>query len=242
MFSRDRVAERGHPQARAVPPQRRRLQQPAARRRRPDRDDLARLAVPAGPGRAAAQRRRRQSHQPDRRGHHHPVAGLQSGESDHLIGVRLRRRRQPDLLPDRDPDDPQRRHQPPRLHRRPDRPATNNLYLSHRHYAPGQGSFTQQDTFPRLTDPIHGNLYAYASDNPVNYTDPTGRFSLGKALGAASACISGAFTAATAAAPYTPLGAAAGGVGEGVVLLGAAGFGRGIGVTGSLTVGVNPLG
>ncbi|WP_344272372.1 RHS repeat-associated core domain-containing protein [Actinomadura napierensis] len=54
-------------------------------------------------------------------------------------------------------------------------PATTSLYLSHRYYAPGQGSFTQQDTITELADPKAGNRYTYAADNPTNYTDPAGQ-------------------------------------------------------------------
>ncbi len=43
-----------------------------------------------------------------------------------------------------------------------------------RYYNPALGAFTQRDTFVRLASPGNGNLYAYAGDSPVNYTDPTG--------------------------------------------------------------------
>jgi RHS repeat-associated protein len=41
----------------------------------------------------------------------------------------------------------------------------NNAYTS---------NFTTQDTSSYLSNPQNGNRYAYASDNPANYIDPTG--------------------------------------------------------------------
>jgi RHS repeat-associated protein len=41
----------------------------------------------------------------------------------------------------------------------------NNAYTS---------NFTTQDTSNYIASPTTGNRYAYAADNPVNYTDPTG--------------------------------------------------------------------
>ncbi|WBB77264.1 DUF6531 domain-containing protein [Micromonospora sp. WMMD882] len=43
-----------------------------------------------------------------------------------------------------------------------------------RWYNPVQGRFTQQDNLSFLGNPQHGNRYAYAGCNPVNYVDPTG--------------------------------------------------------------------
>ena len=46
--------------------------------------------------------------------------------------------------------------------------------LGQRWYNPQQGRFTQQDNLSFLGDPGHGNRYAYAGGNPINYIDPTG--------------------------------------------------------------------
>lgn len=39
----------------------------------------------------------------------------------------------------------------------------------------GSGRFTQQDSVTQLDSPSTCNQYAYAADNPVSYTDPTGQ-------------------------------------------------------------------
>ena len=53
--------------------------------------------------------------------------------------------------------------------------STSYVHLGNRWYNPATGSFTTQDTNNYLPDPANGNHYAYAADNPANYTDPTGR-------------------------------------------------------------------
>lgn len=52
--------------------------------------------------------------------------------------------------------------------------STGWVKLGTRYYQPAAGRFTQQD--PAGQGP---NFYAYAGDNPVDQTDPTGRFSFG---------------------------------------------------------------
>ena len=52
--------------------------------------------------------------------------------------------------------------------------ATGLTKYGQRWYNPVQGRFTQQDNLSFIGDPKHGNRYAYAGDNPTNYTDPTG--------------------------------------------------------------------
>ena len=50
-------------------------------------------------------------------------------------------------------------------------------YLGSRHYDPNTGRFLQQDTFKGdIYSPWTQNLYTYTSNNPTNYTDPTGHF------------------------------------------------------------------
>ena len=75
-----------------------------------------------------------------------------------------------------------------------------------RWYSPNTGNFTTQDTSNYLDDPANGNRYAYASDNPANYTDPTGMFSLtGFLLGAVTGYLAGTicFGVSAAAVPVT---------------------------------------
>ena len=45
-----------------------------------------------------------------------------------------------------------------------------------RYYNPGFGRWSQQDPLPgQLNDPTTLNRYLYAGDDPVNFTDPSGR-------------------------------------------------------------------
>jgi len=47
-----------------------------------------------------------------------------------------------------------------------------------RYYNPGFGRWSQQDPVrSQLNDPTSLNRYVYASDDPVNFTDPSGRIS-----------------------------------------------------------------
>ena len=52
--------------------------------------------------------------------------------------------------------------------------ATLYTHDGNRWYSPNTGNFTTQDTNSYLSNPQNGNRYAYAADNPANYTDPTG--------------------------------------------------------------------
>lgn len=61
-------------------------------------------------------------------------------------------------------------------------PNTNFTKLGHRFDNLAQGRFTQQDTITKLADTANGNKYAYASDSPTSYIDPTGQMSTGGML------------------------------------------------------------
>jgi len=57
--------------------------------------------------------------------------------------------------------------------------ALNNYYLRARYYDPASGRFTQMDTFPGVeNDPVTLHKYLYANIDPINNSDPSGRFSL----------------------------------------------------------------
>lgn len=50
------------------------------------------------------------------------------------------------------------------------------IYLHARYYAPGMARFIQRDSlFGSETDPVSLNRYAYARNNPMVFTDPSGR-------------------------------------------------------------------
>jgi RHS repeat-associated protein len=55
---------------------------------------------------------------------------------------------------------------------------TGHILDGARWYDPSTGNFTTQDADSYLGSPSNGNRYAYAADNPANYTDPTGHVSL----------------------------------------------------------------
>jgi len=72
-------------------------------------------------------------------------------------------------------------------------PLTGLQYLRARWYQPGVGRFTQVDPFPGIqTLPLTQNPYVYAGNNPVRYTDPSGRI-VEEILG--SALLGGALSA-----------------------------------------------
>ena len=51
---------------------------------------------------------------------------------------------------------------------------TGWVHYGARYYDPKTGSFTQQDTLDAPLDSLNANRYAYAGNDPVNNTDPTG--------------------------------------------------------------------
>ncbi|MFJ4410939.1 RHS repeat domain-containing protein [Streptomyces sp. NPDC088910] len=55
---------------------------------------------------------------------------------------------------------------------------TGWIKYGQRWYNPTTGRFTTQDAHSFLADPAQGNRYAYAGDDPINNTDPTGQFGL----------------------------------------------------------------
>jgi RHS repeat-associated protein len=56
-------------------------------------------------------------------------------------------------------------------------PTDGTVYLRARHYQPALGRFLQRDSFPGVPmRPQSLNRYAYAENNPVRFTDPSGHF------------------------------------------------------------------
>ncbi len=57
---------------------------------------------------------------------------------------------------------------------------TGNYYLRARYYSPHSARFTQMDPFQGVNRiPVSLHKYLYANADPVNFTDPSGNFSLG---------------------------------------------------------------
>ena len=107
-----------------------------------------------------------------------------------------------------------------------------------RWYNPTTGTWTQQDTLDHPLDPANANRYAYAGDDPINGSDPSGNLSkaaqcsiavaaIGLIIGVLVVATFGSFAAmaATGAAAATVTSA-----GDVTGLL----VGFGIGVTGAL--------
>ncbi|NKY38695.1 RHS repeat-associated core domain-containing protein [Cellulomonas septica] len=46
-----------------------------------------------------------------------------------------------------------------------------------RYYSAKEGRWTQQDVIDAPLDPMNGNRYAYAANDPINFVDPTGEVS-----------------------------------------------------------------
>lgn len=57
---------------------------------------------------------------------------------------------------------------------------TNGVYhFGERYYYHHDGGWTQPDVMAHPTDPIQNNPYTYASDDPINFADPSGMISIG---------------------------------------------------------------
>ena len=53
--------------------------------------------------------------------------------------------------------------------------STGNQYLRARYYSPETGNFFTEDSYlGNLREPLERNLYTYAENDPVNYSDPSG--------------------------------------------------------------------
>ncbi|MFF7196894.1 RHS repeat-associated core domain-containing protein, partial [Streptomyces sp. NPDC008079] len=95
---------------------------------------------------------------------------------------------------------------------------TGWIKYGQRWYNPTTGRFTTQDALSFLADPAQGNRYAYAGDDPINNTDPTGKNFLSDAIdkvgeitGYVSGCLAGVGAASESgiimyASIYGPVG------------------------------------
>ncbi len=73
--------------------------------------------------------------------------------------------------------------------------ASVNIWVHYaaRHDNPITGTWTQQDTLDTPLDPTNANRYAYASGDPINTVDPTGR-ALAACIGAGFSFVGGALS------------------------------------------------
>ena len=86
--------------------------------------------------------------------------------------------------------------------------ATKQYYLRARYYDPGNGRFTQMDTYQgRMGEPVTLHKYLYGNVNPVINIDPSGYFSIGSIVnginGAARLIVSSTANYVSAAASAT---------------------------------------
>ena len=61
-------------------------------------------------------------------------------------------------------------------------PGSGLIKFGQRWYNPITGTWTQQDTLDNPLDPANANRYAYAGDDPINGSDPTGNSNLACAV------------------------------------------------------------
>ena len=137
--------------------------------------------------------------------------------------------------------------------------ASLRYHLGQREYNYSAAAFSQQDSISHINSPTNANRYVYAGDNPTNYTDPTGQFSLGSALKITAAVVGVGAAFATGGASLALTGAAIGlDIGGGIASgdsageiagsaivdsfgLGIAGAGAALGVEGGTAVAVGLL-
>jgi len=105
--------------------------------------------------------------------------------------------------------------------------STGYVHDGDRWYNPETGAFASQDANSYLASPANGNRYAYAADNPINYTDPTGQ-GIYTCLEAAGLGVGGGLFGAVAAA----FGIATAETGVGL-LVGTGGYLFGVGAAGT---------
>ncbi len=95
-------------------------------------------------------------------------------------------------------------------------------HFGQRYYDPTTGRWTQQDPLNQIGDPTQVNGYAFASANPLHFTDPSGQISLSFS---ATGCLIVCVKATVSVGPHS----ASGGLGTGV--------GLGASVSGSVSSG-----
>ena len=80
-------------------------------------------------------------------------------------------------------------------------PGSGLVKFGQRWYNPTTGTWTQQDTLDAPLDPTNANRYAYAGDDPINGSDPSGTYNTARGAAAFLAgLIGGAITGCIAAA------------------------------------------
>ena len=69
---------------------------------------------------------------------------------------------------------------------------TGLYYLNARYYNPEDGRFLTEDTYRgEYTDPSSLHLYAYCTNNPISYTDPSGHIPVAVVINAGFGALDG---------------------------------------------------